>query len=98
MIRTLFLAAMVATSAWASTTYTYTGTNYTLITNFTSCTTGPCANFTGAMSVSGSFTLAAALPANFSLQDITPQLVSYSFSDGITTFANSDPNVRINFF
>jgi hypothetical protein len=89
---------MIATTACASTTYTFTGSTYSLITNFTTCTTGPCANFTGAMSVSGSFTLAAALPANFSLQDITSRLVSYSFSDGLTTFTNSDPNVRINFF
>jgi hypothetical protein len=100
MNRTLFLAAMAATSAWASTTYTFSSSNYSTLTNFTSCVTGPCANYTAAMSLSGSFTIATALPPNFNVSppgaiDLTPQLISYSFSDGINTYANTNPNTRI---
>jgi hypothetical protein len=48
------------------------------------------------MHVSGSFTLASALPPNFSgATDISSQITAYSFSDGINTYANTDPNSRI---
>jgi hypothetical protein len=107
MKRTLFLATMMAAGSWAATTYTFTGSTYPLgvpgpgvggIANFTSCVVGPCASFTTAMRVSGSFTVAAALPANFGPSNIIAQVTSYSFSNGITTFTNTNPNSRIGSF
>jgi hypothetical protein len=48
------------------------------------------------MHVSGSFTLASALPPNFSgATDISSQITAYSFTDGINTYTNTDPNARI---
>src|SRR5262249_41661527 len=92
----LFLASLVTTSMWASVTYTFTGSNYNLTSNFSGpCSVGPCANFTGAMSPSGSFTIATALPANFVETDITSQLISFSFSDGLNSYTNTNSNVRI---
>jgi hypothetical protein len=95
MSRALFLATAITANMWAATTYTFTGTNYTIIVNFSSCGSGPCANYTNTMNVSGSFTVATALAANLSLQDITGQVTAYSFSDGINTYANTSANARI---
>lgn len=96
MKRSLFLVAIMATSGWASATYTFTSTNYSGVTTFTSCAVGPCANYTTSMHITGSFTLASALPPNFSgATDISSQITAYSFSDGINTYANTDPNARI---
>jgi len=96
MNRSIFLAAMTAASAWASATYTFTSTNLGTFSNYTTCSTGPCANYNSSMQLTGSFTLAAALPANFSgASDITSQVTSYSFSDGLNTYSSSDPNSRI---
>ena len=48
------------------------------------------------MSLTGSFTLASALPPNFSGgADITSQVTAYSFSDGVNTYASTNPNSRI---
>lgn len=91
-------AAFLTSSGWASTTYTFTGTDYTSLSNLTNCTTGPCMNFTTSMTPSGSFTLAAPLGANFVSMDITGRLTAYSFSDGINTYTNTDPNSRIDQF
>jgi len=87
-------AAFLTSSGWAA-TYTFTGSNYTTTTDFTSCTAGACANFTTSMNLSGSFTVAAPLGTSLVNQNIASQLTSYSFSDGITTFASTDPNSRI---
>ena len=95
MNRSLFLAALMSPAMWASATYTFTGSNYNQFGNFSTCSVGPCANFTTSMSPSGSFTIATALPANSIETDITSQLISYSFSDGLHTYTNGDPNVRI---
>lgn len=95
MNRLVFFAAMMVTSAWASTTYTFAGANYTSTTNFTTCTNGPCASFTTTMHVSGSFTLSTPLAPNLSFYSPTGQLTSFSFSNGITTFSSSDPNSRL---
>ena len=89
------IALFMTTTAWASVTYTFTGANYTSTTNFTACTTGPCANYTTSMMVTGSFTLASALGANVSNQNIASLITAYSFSDGINTYTNTDPNSRI---
>jgi hypothetical protein len=50
------------------------------------------------MSISGSFTLASPLPPNFTAADITSQVIAYSFTDGVNTIANTDPNARPYYF
>lgn len=87
-------ALLMAPGIWAA-TYTYTGGNYYSVTNYTTCGTGTCANFTTSMRITGSFTTSAPLAANLSLQNVAAQVTSYSFSDGVTTFANSDSNTRL---
>jgi hypothetical protein len=96
MNKSLFLAAVMATSGWAAATYNFTSSNFATITNFTTCTTGPCANYTSAMKISGSFTVATALGPNFSgATDISSQVTAYSFSDGLVTYTNTDANARL---
>jgi hypothetical protein len=46
------------------------------------------------MNVTGSFTTATPLAPNFS-GDITGQIASYSFSDGLHTYTSSDANGRV---
>ena len=94
----LLLAAVSVPGLSAAVTYTFTGPNYSLLTPFTSCTIGSCANFTTSMNVQGSFTTSVPLAANLTFQDISTQILSYSFTDGIDTFTNTDPNTRISFF
>ena len=89
------IAALGVTGASAAVTYTYTGSNFNFTRPFTSCTAGPCGNFTTSMSVTGSFTLGSALTPNVTFQDIASQVIAYSFSNGITTFTNKDPNARL---
>ena len=80
-------------------TYSYTGTTYDIIVNNTTCTIGNCpATYTAAMHVTGSFTTASPLAANLSNVDVSALVTSYSFTDGINTIANSDPNARIDDF
>lgn len=91
-------AALLQAGAWAA-TYTYTGPAYSApdLHNFTSCPpgTGNCGAYTTAMAQTGSFTTAAPLPSNLNSQDITAQLTSYSFSDGLTTYSSGDPQVTL---
>jgi hypothetical protein len=89
------IAAVGVTVAPASVTYTFAGSNYNFTRPYTSCTAGSCANFTTSMSVAGSVTLSSALAPNLALQSIAPQVIAYSFSDGINTFSNTDPNARL---
>ena len=88
------LFALIQASAWA-TTYTFASGNYTTVTNFTACATGPCANYTTSMQTSGSFTTAAPLAANLANQNIFAQVTSFSLSDGIVTYSSADPNSRV---
>ncbi len=96
----LFLAiTLLQASAWAATTYTYTGSNYEAVAihNFTPpCSAGSCGAFTTAMSQSGSFTTAAPLPANAVNLDVSGLMTAFSFSDGLTTYAMGDPNLFLN--
>jgi len=91
-------AALLQADAWAA-TYTYTGPAYSApdLHNFTSCPpgSGNCGAYTTAMAQTGSFTTAAPLPSNLNSQDITAQLTSYSFSDGLTTYSSGDPQVTL---
>ena len=89
------LLAVLSSPAFA-TTYTFTSPNYTSATDFTApCTAGNCQNYTTAMHVAGFFTTAAPLAANLVNADVRAQVTSFSFSDGINTFVNTDPKVRL---
>ena len=95
------LAAALALQvpAWAA-TYTLNAPAYpaAAIANFTPpCTgAGACADFTAAMQQSGSFTTAQPLAPGLNHADILAQIAaSYSFSDGLTTYAGSDLNSHL---
>ena len=94
------LAGLFAISAWAApTTYYVTTQNYSVLKNNTTCNSGPCAQFTTSMNITGSITLANALPPNNlgagGGTDLSSQVVAYSFSDGLSTYSNTDPSCRI---
>ncbi len=95
---TITLITLLQASAWAATTYTYTGSNYAAaaIHNFMPpCGAGNCGAFTTAMSQNGSFTTAAPLPANAVNLDVSGLMTAFSFSDGLTTYAMGDPNLLL---
>jgi hypothetical protein len=79
------LALLASASAFAATTYSYTGPAYTLATG----------TFNTSMHITGFFTTATPLTPNLSDVNITGQVTSYSFSDGINSYASSDANARI---
>ncbi len=87
-------AAFLTSSGWAA-TYTFTTPDYTSTTDFTNCTTGPCMNYTTSMNTSGSFTVATPLGPNLTNSNIASLVTSYSFSDGINTYSNTNPNSRL---
>lgn len=92
------LLIAVASTASAATTYAYTGPFYDSFNDFTTpCAVGSCANYTASMHLTGSFTTATPLAANLSSADVRSQVTSFSFNDGLTTYASSDPNVRLIF-
>jgi hypothetical protein len=79
--------AALCSPALANVIYTYTGAQYTNISNNQP---GPApATYTTAMSITGTITLANALGANIANQTLTP--LNFSFSDGVHTYtlANS---------
>ena len=91
-------AALLQAGAWAA-TYTYTGSIYSAseLHNFTACPPGlgNCGAYTTVMAETGSFTTAVPLAANLFNQDIKAQVTSFTFSDGLTTYASSDPQVTL---
>jgi hypothetical protein len=102
-------ATVIVASAINATTYTFSSSPYGAglsqyfasgFTNYTvPCAVGPCANYTTAMNLNGHFTTAAPLPPNLSYRtDITAQVTSYSFFDGINTYTNTNPNAWIIWF
>jgi hypothetical protein len=76
-------------------TYTITSPNYNSLSNYSTCTTGTCANYTTQTNVTGSFTTTSPLAPNLSSVDVTSQVTSYSFSDGLNIYTNTDPNARV---
>ena len=76
------VAAFAATSAASAqpTTYTYTGATYS--------TTQP--PYAAGERLTGSFTVAAPLPAFRALSDLTPALVAMSFDDGVESRSLAD--------
>ncbi|WP_157667517.1 hypothetical protein [Comamonas serinivorans] len=77
------LAGCITTGAWAQAVYTYTSPAYTSATG----------DFTTAMQLTGSITSATALPPNLNEEPVGPGTsypVTWSFSDGVRTFNNSN--------
>ena len=72
------LALSIGNYAYA-TTYTYTGNNFDTVTGV----------YSTSHSVSRSFTVASALPADMD-GDISQQVLSYSFTDGVNTLNESN--------
>ncbi len=91
----LILAGTLLASTASATTYTYSSPNYATVSNYTSCTAGPCANYATSMNVNGSFSTATPLAANLALADISAQVTAYSFTDGINTYTSASSNARI---
>lgn len=92
------VVAIYVAAAAAAQAATYTAASagpYTAKTDFTVCNGGPCQNYTTAMVPSGSFTTATPLAANLSNAPIGAQITSFSFNDGINTYASTNPNVRL---
>jgi len=73
-------------SARADVTYSYTGDTFGFDSDCCGYASSP---YTLSDNVSGSFTLAAALGDSMSLTDITPDVTSFSFSDGVQTLTNA---------
>ena len=78
-----------------ATTYAATAPNYTTLVNFTSCDAGPCSNYSTAMSPSGWLTTSAPLAANLTNFSVEPVLAGFSFSDGLNTYASTDPSTVV---
>jgi hypothetical protein len=78
----LFAIALVPT-AYADTTYVYTGNPFASFFGADSCSMG-----VGECSLSGSFTVAAPLGDNLALGSITP--LSFSFTDGVNKITSAD--------
>lgn len=81
-----------------ATTYYVASGPYTTRMPHTTCGTGTCADFPLGSRITGSFTTAVPLPANLPAIDVSGLISAYGFSDGVTTYANGDPNVRIGTF
>ncbi|HEX3342012.1 MAG TPA: hypothetical protein VHT68_22895 [Pseudolabrys sp.] len=79
-------------SSQASTTYTYTGTNYVNIVD----ATPPSGSYTTSMNVTGSVTLTNALGPNSPLQFIN-DVETFSFSDGRILYTPQNSSVAIFF-
>jgi hypothetical protein len=58
-------------------------------------TVGNCANFTTAMRAEGSFTTPTPLAPNLNDADLVSVMSSFSFFDGISTYASSSANTRV---
>ncbi|MDD2925012.1 IPTL-CTERM sorting domain-containing protein [Rhodoferax sp.] len=87
-------AAVLASNVWAD-TYSYTGGTYIAITNHTTSALGSVGDYLNTMKVTGTLTTAAPLAANLAGANVTAQITAYSFSDGLTTFASTDANIRL---
>lgn len=102
-IRLLVLAGLgallLSIGASAQTaTYRYTGATWLLFTNFTSCGTGPCANYPPGSDATGQFTTATPLPSNMPVTNVLPLMTSFSFSDGVNTYSSADSGARVGDF
>jgi hypothetical protein len=89
MRKTLALAVLVISpAAWAATAYEYAGNNYATV--YTS--SSPADKFDTSMAVSGAFVIDDAIIDSYRL-DISDELLSFSFSDGVTTYTEGTSEV-----
>lgn len=85
-VAALFIALGSAGTA-SATTYVFTGPTYAgTAVSAPACTVGPCANYTGTMRVTGSFTTSAPLSGGLVNANVYGQITAYSFTDGINTY------------
>ena len=94
LLRTAIMAcvcASVLTTAHATTTYRYTGNNYTSIP---SDDDPPSGTYTTSMRITGSFTVNQPLPT-MALGDISGLIVAYSFDDGRNVLTESNSVLQI---
>ena len=87
-------------AAWSSqapgATYAIAEPAYTALFNYSApCQQAPCATYTTAMAITGSFTVDVPLAPDLPLQDVYPQVTSFQFSDGVNTYRSDDPGVRV---
>jgi hypothetical protein len=73
--------ALAAAPASADTTYVYTGNDYTSAYGL----------FTTSMNLTGSFTVASPLIGGLSDVDISSEIISWEFNDGVDTYGSTDP-------
>lgn len=93
----LLLMAVAAPFAMADAVYNYTGPVYTSASNATLCGPRPCADYTGK---NATMSITTRLPVQPSTSAVLypADIVSFSFSDGVFTYTNSDPDVRFEAF
>lgn len=82
------LLLIVPVVASAATTYRYIGPDYTMFSG----------TFVAGEHVAGLFTTASPLAANLANVDVTAQVLSYRFSDGVNEYRSTDPNSRVRLF
>lgn len=83
----LALSVAVGSAASAITEYGYSGNTYT---NIVDNTPPPGTTYTTSMSVTGIFSVAVPLAANMALTDVTADVVSYTFDDGVNSHTESN--------
>lgn len=90
------LAGLFFATAAQAETYQFSGTPYVAgnITNYSACATGACANYVAGQAVSGQFTTSGPLAANLSDAEIYPQVTSFQFTDGLSSFGSTTPGIR----
>jgi hypothetical protein len=89
MKKILALAVLMSSPAvWAATAYEYAGNNY--LTVYTS--SSPADKFYTSMDVSGVFVIDDAIIDSYRL-DVSDELLSFSFSDGVTTYTEQTSEV-----
>jgi hypothetical protein len=86
----LLAAFVLAMPVMASTSYTYTGNDFTTITCVGNCP-GPA--YSTSDFISGSFTLSSPLAPNLDEVSIFPS--SFTFTDGPDTFTSGDPLISV---
>lgn len=94
----LFFAGALCSAATGARaeTYTFDAGPYTVVTDFSApCAVGGCANFHGAMRISGTLTTSAPLPPNLVAQPVRSLLTGLRFTDGLNSFDLGDPQLRM---
>lgn len=62
------------------------------------CRVGTCTNYGGDTKVSGSFVTSNRLQPNLVGAEIYPNLLGYTFTDGVNTYSSSNPDGRVHSF